>query len=354
MHNLHGNILVTPGTYGFEKTFYEPDTLVDQHKQQVYMLILISSSPHSDKNTKLRAAIRKSWGDCADTNRYKQYLSDIHLKNKNLTCKLIFYMGKSLSDERNQLNKEELERYNDIIIGDFTDSYHNMTRKLLFAFNWAAQKYSPDYVLKTDDDIYMNVPMLIRKLNTKYRTVRNLYGGHIYYASVVRDQNHRHYLTREEYPNDWYPPYNKGGELIVSGHLLKKMLQMSTQIKRFQIDDAYIGLLMNHINVLPVKISEFVLSQWLTYFIYWLSTCDLQSMVGIGDNLVPSQFDYIHKTIHDDASWYCFRSRNFILYVCLLFLIILFVLVFMKKRYCPWLTPGILLRSFKIFTKRAH
>lgn len=313
---------------------------------------MISSSPHKGKHTDLREAIRRTWGFCEGLSVHKGEYNDAIKSQKNISCKVFFYMGRSRAVGRDASNIAELKKYQDLVIGDFIDSYHNMTRKMMFGLNWAFQKFNPQFVLKADDDVYINVPQLINLVNTKYAHIENLYGGHVYYASVIRDETHRHYLTRDEYPNDWYPPYNKGAQLIISGHLLGKLLTMSTRMKRFQIDDAYLGILMNHIGVLPVKVKEFIQNQWLTYLVRWSSTCDLKAMIGIGDNLTPSQMNYLHSVVHRKASWYCVRLDYLAYYLLFLFVFILFILLFMRQRYCPWLTIPILVHSFNIFVKR--
>lgn len=294
---VYGNDLEPLGTYYIHRTLYEPQKLKDLEKEPVHLLIMISSSPY---NINLRDAIRKTWGKCNKLKTSKQYK---YIR----TCQLVFYMGKGATEEHVKLNVQEMKTFNDIIIGDFIDSYKNMTRKILFALNWSSQKFIPNYVLKTDDDVFMDVPKLINLLDSKYSYLDDLYGGFTYYAMVHRDSKHRHYLTRQEYPNDWYPPYNKGSQLILSGHLLDKLIAMSTQVKRFQIDDAYIGILMNRISVIPTKVSEFIQNQYVSHIVDWLSSCDMESIVGIGDSLTPRQITLLHKMAQSAVPWYCIR-----------------------------------------------
>jgi len=347
VHNLHGNDLLPNLTYGFDDVLHEPYADTKAKVEALYMVILISSSPHNEEHRELRNTIRQSWGNCSEVTKYHSEYSSV-VKSK-VKCILLFYMGLSENDKMNELNSLELNEHKDIIIGNFIDSYSNMTRKILFAFNYVSIHYNSKYILKADDDVYINVPKLIYNINTKYKAIHNLYGGNIHYASVVRDARHRHYLTREEFPDDWYPPYNKGSQLIISSHLLKPLLLMSTRIQRFGIDDAYIGLIMNHINVLPTKIKEFTQNQWITYFVYWISSCELRQMIGIGDSLSPAQLRYIHNMVHHYTVWFCVRIDYVLYYAIFLSVLIVVVLLCCRKRYCPWLTCTIIAHSLRIF-----
>lgn len=348
-HNLHGHHLQENKTYSFAEVLHQPTLDEDD---TYYILVLISSSPHNRKHSKLRDSIRTSWGNCEQLSRYKDEYIQFVDKGVAVNCKLFFYMGLSDDEELNDLNIQELQKYNDVIIGDFKDSYFNMTSKILFVLNWVLKNMKMKYILKTDDDIFMNIPKLIAKLNTKYKGISRLYGGNVYFASVVRDKKHRHYLTRDEFPDDWYPPYNKGSQLVISGNLLEPLMEMSTRIKRFQIDDAYIGLVMNHIKVLPTRIKEFTQNQWVNYFVYWISSCDLKHMIGIGDDLTPEKISYIHSVVHKDSIWFCFPLSYLFYYIIFLIVLLVLLVLLCRDRYCPWLTGAIVCHSLRIFYKK--
>ena len=347
-HNLHGHTLQPNNTFGFADAIYQPK-LNDEVGKTYYMVVMISSSPHDQKHTNLRDSIRQNWGNCENVKQLNNEYIDFVDKDVTIDCKLYFYMGLSESEEMNGLNKKELEKYNDLVIGNFKDSYFNMTRKILFALNWISANTKSKYILKADDDVFINIPQLVAKLNTVYKHKKKLYGGYVYFASVNRDKSHRHYLTRDEFPDGWYPPYSKGSQLVISSHLLKPLIQMSTRIKRFQIDDAYIGILMNHMGVVPTRIKEFTQNQWIHYFIYWISSCDLKQMIGIGDDLTPGQITYIHKIVHGNTSWFCFPLSYLFYYISMLVIFLSIGVIFFRDRYCPWLTYAIISHSLKIF-----
>jgi hypothetical protein len=58
------------------------------------------------------------------------------------------------------------DQYHDLLQGSFQDAYRNMTYKHIMALKWALY-YCPGvrYVLKSDDDIFVNTPVLMHALS---------------------------------------------------------------------------------------------------------------------------------------------------------------------------------------------
>jgi hypothetical protein len=61
--------------------------------------------------------------------------------------------------------ESENDRHHDLLQGSFRDTYRNMTYKHVMALKWVLY-FCPGvrYVLKTDDDTFVNTPVLIRAL----------------------------------------------------------------------------------------------------------------------------------------------------------------------------------------------
>ena len=57
---------------------------------------------------------------------------------------------------------EEARTYGDVIQEDFVDSYMNLTLKSVMGLRWA-HHHCPelDFFMKTDDDVFVNVPHLL-------------------------------------------------------------------------------------------------------------------------------------------------------------------------------------------------
>ena len=97
-------------------------------------------------------------------------------KNRNDVEKLIAGPGVYICDECvelcNDMIVEENERHRDIIQGSFLDSYGNLTLKTRMALKWTVEDCpSAKYVMKTDDDMWINVPNIIEDTFTQFRIV---------------------------------------------------------------------------------------------------------------------------------------------------------------------------------------
>lgn len=59
---------------------------------------------------------------------------------------------------------QELATYHDIIFVDQPTNYTTILIKTFFVFQYAVWNYRANFVLKTDDDAYVNVPATISML----------------------------------------------------------------------------------------------------------------------------------------------------------------------------------------------
>ena len=252
-----------------------------------FLLILVSSSPHDEQHREKRNAIRLTWGNCDKI--HLMYTESQYLP-KSISCRLVFFMGRTANDTS---IIQEAREHKDILIADYIDDYNMITKKLLLAFKWS-NKYAPVYVLKTDDDVFVHVPRLILKLLTiKYP---RYYGGVVWSGTVSRDPRHRHFVSYDSFRDYKFPPFCKGAFYVFSGKLLHELLNSVNQIKPFGIDDAYIGIVMRHIGVIPESISEFV-NFGFSLFVDVITDCVLQRTIGLSDGLSGKQIMNIHDRI---------------------------------------------------------
>ena len=112
-------------------------------EQPMFLLVIVSSSPNKRVNAGRRDVIRKTWGNVEET----------RVPN-DLIWKVVFVMGKPQNAEMDQVIMTEHRSRRDLLIGDYKDEYRNIVIKLLMAFQWASQ-IKCSYVLKTDDDVYI-------------------------------------------------------------------------------------------------------------------------------------------------------------------------------------------------------
>ena len=122
-----------------------PSSLPPQAGHQVSHLVVVVCSDLP--NYLGRQAIRDTWGTQA----------------KGIGVRVFFLVGKRAMTKIDRL-AEESDEHGDIIQEDFIDTYANLTLKSLALLRWAHQAFSGgdrwQHVLKTDDDVYINMPAL--------------------------------------------------------------------------------------------------------------------------------------------------------------------------------------------------
>ena len=97
--------------------------------------------------------------------------------------KAIFLIGLPPPSKRRQFIQVQLEReqtrHCDLIQFDFTEHHVNNTLKQLHAMQYIYQKFStaqgpPEYLVRTDDDIFFNIPLfdgILKKMERSRRLV---------------------------------------------------------------------------------------------------------------------------------------------------------------------------------------
>ena len=167
----------------------------------------------------------------------------------------MFLVGQSNSSRLNNLLKQEARVYKDIVIGEFQDTYRNLSLKTLLGLRWSMRHCQSKYILKTDEDCFVNVLSLVQWLQEYHVTKgsKALYAGNIQREmEVVRDKRHRYYVSTMDFRKAMYPPYASGGGYVFSASLLPDLLAASQKVPVIPVEDACFGLYMQKIGVKPV------------------------------------------------------------------------------------------------------
>ncbi len=183
---------------------------------------------------------------------------------------VLFFLGATDHAQRPTLQEAvrfEHERYKDIVQGNYMDSYRNLTHKATAALKYVAENcpHVP-YVLKTDDDVFVNVFSLARHLYGK-PTLQELSQrqgsengckarGHFlsclvwYRMKVVRDPSSKWFVAEEDWEQEFFPPYCSGAAYVFSGLTAGALYNASKYTPFFWIDDLYItGILAMRLGI---------------------------------------------------------------------------------------------------------
>lgn len=150
-----------------------------------------------------------------------------------------FVIGGRSADESTRLDlREEQDRYNDLLIfWDIDNNYHSLTTRSLQTMVHITANYHFNYYLKTDDDMFLNLPLVLRELETRSRT--RLYLGRFSCHNPPLERGR----WRETLWNscDVYFPYAYGGLYIITSDLVTLVANQAPHLKLYTCEDVSIG-----------------------------------------------------------------------------------------------------------------
>ena len=194
-------------------------------RKHLKLLILVTSHPGSFKRRQL---IRDTWG------------KHLH-QHPNYDFRTYFVTGKTKDSEEMNSLKNESNIYKDLVIGDFYEHFFNLSLKVQAGFEWSYKHCSSDFILKTDDDLFINMNSLFQKLNKTGVKKKKLFIGQAWAQAWVARRG-KYKVMIEEYKDPFYPEYCGGGAFIFSADVVKEIIPYMLQ-NPFKIDDVYIGML---------------------------------------------------------------------------------------------------------------
>ena len=193
-----------------------------------HLLILVKSNIFQFGH---RMAIRMTWGKFSDS-----------------SIQLAFLLG--YSPLVTPFAKMEYELHKDIIQENFLDEYNNNTLKTIMGFNWVTTYCNQSkFILFVDDDYFVNVPN-VRDFVNNITTNQSTFIGYKYEkARPRRKQDSKWYVSKEEYPDDYWPPYISGGSMLISMDVIINMTKTFPYVKQLYIDDVYLGIVAYLLNI---------------------------------------------------------------------------------------------------------
>ncbi|RXN22528.1 beta-1,3-galactosyltransferase 1-like protein [Labeo rohita] len=149
--------------------------------------------------------------------------------------------------------EEESRQHRDLLQSNFVYSYFNLTIKMMVIMNWLATRCpQASYAMKADSDIYLNLENLMSLLLAPNTPRQNYITGHLMINQhVIRDKKSKWYVSEELYHEPKYPTYVQGAGYVFSHDLPEKIVEISKEVKAFNIEDAYVGACLNRLGFAP-------------------------------------------------------------------------------------------------------
>lgn len=206
--------------------------------QHYFLLILVSSAP---PNVERRRDIRQTWA------------VDTALKPR---WKTAFLVAQSRVQEQSDLLLEEENAFKDLIRADYYDHYWNQTLKIQMGFEWAARYCNFSFLLKMDDDAFVDTKALISVLNEPYTPRERLYLGRVYRNDVVHRVG-KWKVSFEEYNHTHFPDFCPGFGFVLSSDVVHLFVDLFNIVPKFRLDDVYVGILADKVGVKAIHNEAF-------------------------------------------------------------------------------------------------
>ncbi|XP_010002747.1 PREDICTED: UDP-GlcNAc:betaGal beta-1,3-N-acetylglucosaminyltransferase 9 [Chaetura pelagica] len=148
---------------------------------------------------------------------------------------------------------QESQTYHDILLWDFMDTFFNLTLKEIHFLSWAAEFcHNVKFIFKGDADVFVNVENIVDFLERHDPTEDLFVGDIIYNARPIRARKSKYYIPETMYGLSIYPAYAGGGGFLLSSCTMKKLSRACTEVELFPIDDVFLGMCLQRINLKPI------------------------------------------------------------------------------------------------------
>ncbi|CAM9381428.1 unnamed protein product [Chrysoparadoxa australica] len=175
--------------------------------------------------------------------------------------------GEEASLLRLALEAEQL-RYGDLLTGSnglvVQDSYTSLVEKTTGLMSFACEHYDFEYLLMSDDDIYLQLDKLLGALREESTPKEGFYAGQVWshrYSRAVKPQRalqHKNHLSELQWPLSELLPFAIGPHYLLSKDCVEFVASNRHQLKPVgTLEDVSIGLWMLALQVHPLDVAAF-------------------------------------------------------------------------------------------------
>ncbi|XP_030850085.1 beta-1,3-galactosyltransferase 1-like [Strongylocentrotus purpuratus] len=216
-------------------------------KRDIFMIAFINSHP---KNWGIRNAIRRTWG------------SDLSIGGELI--RVFFILGKQTHSANRSYIMTEDAQHQDILQGNFIDSFANRTLKVIAGLKWILKNCDhAHYLYAGAEDTFVNFKSIVRyliELRNKGDARERFYLGSRIYGnerlSVKREKraNTKKLLkvSSKQYSGRYYPTYCSGSGYILSSDMVPSMYRTALRTPLIGVADVFQGILAKRLDVEPV------------------------------------------------------------------------------------------------------
>ena len=236
----HNNQTVNSESKSILDFTLQPFELCKQNKNESFLIFayIMIKCDSFDK----RRLIRETW---ANSEKFPNLIT-------------AFIIGQTNDIKINNFIQNEQNFYNDLIQGNFMDTYRNLTYKSLLAWKWITNNcLNAKLIVKIDDDLALNTNNLIKYFNlnknsTNVTKKKEFFCNYCSNGLPIRDKNSKWHASEEEYNEKLYglkvyPTFCYGPAYIMTTDLVEHLYNKSFTVKFFWLEDIYTALLAKDI-----------------------------------------------------------------------------------------------------------
>lgn len=238
------------------------------------VLILITSAPN---HKEARNAIRQTWGHY----------------NLRKDVGIAFFVGGTVDTTLQNELYTESELYGDLIQSHFKDSYNNLTLKTISMLEWVdIYCHKVNFILKTDDDMFINVPKLLDFIGRHSNDKRSIFGRLAKKWKPIRNKKSKYYVSKEQYKNVLFPDFTTGPAYLITGDVVHELYTCALNQTYLKLEDVYTtGIVAQEMKVKRIHVNEFLNKKIVGH------ACNVQKAISIHMVKFHEQFDLWKKLL---------------------------------------------------------
>lgn len=250
-----------------------PEKCPNNGKNMDLIIIIMSAPTHLEART----AIRQTWG---------------HFGQRS-DMSILFMLGTTLDRKVETILHKEQNMYNDIVRGRFLDSYSNLTLKTISTLEWVDTYCSQvKYILKSDDDMFINVPRLLAFVNKHARDRNVIFGRLARKWKPIRNRKSKYYVSQAQFQQAVFPDFTTGPAYLLSNDTICRLYDAALDQTYLKLEDVFMtGIVAHKLGIKRSYANEF-LNKRIQY-----TACNIQRGISIHMVKYSEQFDLWKKLL---------------------------------------------------------
>lgn len=250
-----------------------PTICPDQGDKLQLLVVVTSAVPHFEN----RMAVRQTWG-------HYSIRRDVSIG---------FILGSTTDSALQTQVDSENYIYSDVIQGNFIDTYNNLTLKTISLLEWV-KTYCPKvaYILKCDDDMFINIPKLLGMISKRNKSNRVIYGRLAKKWQPIRNKNSKYYVSIQQYKPSVFPDFTTGPSYLLPSCVVNDLYYAALNHTYVKLEDVFMtGIVAHYVNVKRAHVNEFINKR------VSFHPCNVQKSISIHMVRYSEQFDLWKKLL---------------------------------------------------------